>query len=232
MRILVVEDEKQIANFLRSSLEAEYFAVDVASNGEDGSYLARTNVYDLIILDNMLPKKNGIEILKEIRAEGFNTPVLVLSVRTETADKIGLLNAGADDYLGKPFSLEELLARVRALLRRPSQVEGNVLWVDNLMLDAHRHLVRRGSREVRLTRKEFALLEYLMRNRDKVLTRSMIIEHVWDMAADPFSNTIESHITTLRKKIDAGEARRLISTVIGMGYKLGAGQITSLEEEG
>jgi DNA-binding response OmpR family regulator len=220
MRILLVEDEKDIIKFLKLSLESECFVVDVAEDGEKGSYLARTNDYDLIILDNILPKKQGLEVCKEIREEGKNSLILMLSVKSDVATKVDLLNAGADDYLTKPFSLEELLARMRALVRRPKQIESEILQIDNLILDTKRHLVKRKDKEIYLTRKSFMLLEYLMRNQGLVLSRGMIMEHVWDMNADPFSNTIESHILSLRKKIDFGKNKKLIHTVPGRGYKI------------
>ncbi len=221
MRILIVEDEKEILNFLKVSLEAECFVVDMAEDGEGGSYLARTNDYDLIILDNMLPKKSGREICEEIRKDGKNVPILMLSVKSETTTKIDLLNAGADDYLTKPFSFEELLARARALLRRPKQIESETIRVKDLSLDTKKHLAKKGDREIYLTRKEFILLEYLMRNPGLVLSRGMIMEHVWDMHADPFSNTVESHILNIRKKIDSKSKIKLIHTVPGRGYKFG-----------
>jgi DNA-binding response OmpR family regulator len=220
MRVLLVEDEPQIAEFIKKSLRAEYFAVDVASDGEKGLYLGRIHDYDLIILDNMLPKKKGIDVCRELRAHGKTTPILILSVKTETNQKVQLLNAGADDYLMKPFSFEELLARMRALLRRSPHVEGDILKIDNLELDSGKHTVTRGGKEVYLTRKEFMLLQYLLRNLGSVLSRGMIMEHVWDMNADPFSNTIESHILSLRKKINFGNNKKLITTVPGRGYKI------------
>ncbi|TSC89203.1 MAG: two-component system, OmpR family, copper resistance phosphate regulon response regulator CusR [Parcubacteria group bacterium Gr01-1014_3] len=220
MRILIVEDEKQIAQFLRAGLEAESFAVDVATDGERGSFLARTNDYDLIILDNILPKKTGLQVCQEVRKEGKSVPIIVLSVKSEVSTKVELLNSGADDYLSKPFSLEELMARVRALLRRPPKVEGDILQIADLVLDNKKQVVKRGAKEVYLTRKEFALLEYLLKNAGAVLSRGMIMEHVWNMSADPFSNTIESHILSLRRKIDTNVKKRLIHTIPGRGYKL------------
>jgi len=220
MRILLVEDEEKIVDFLKLSLSNECFVVDAAYDGERGSFLARTNDYDLIILDNVLPKKTGLEVCQEIRKEGKMVPSIILSVKSETDFKVKLLNAGADDYLSKPFSLEELLARMRALLRRPRKIEKEILKVSDLLLDKSRHVVERKGRDIYLTRKEFTLLEYLMKNAGNVLSRGMIMEHVWDMNADPFSNTIESHILSLRRKIDFKGAIKLIYTVPGRGYKI------------
>lgn len=220
MRILVIEDENTIRTFIKQSLEAECFAVDVAEDGERGSYLARTNEYDLIILDNVLPKKHGIEVCQEIRSQGISTPIIILSVKSETLTKVDLLNAGADDYLTKPFSFNELLARIRALLRRPHRAEGDILELGSIVLDTRQHIVRNDDKEISLTRKEFGLLEYLMRNPGVVLSRGMIMEHVWNMDVDPFSNTIESHILSLRKKIKCDKKNRIIQTVAGRGYKI------------
>jgi len=220
MRILIVEDEKEILDFLKKSLKNECYAVDVASDGEQGSYFARTNNYDLIILDNVMPKKTGLEVCQDIRKDGNPVPILVLSVKSETTTKVDLLNAGADDYLTKPFSIDELFARIKALLRRPKGMENERLRVDDLVLDFDKHTVQRGEKEIYLTRKEFTLLKYLMKNQGSVLSRSMIMEHVWDMSVDPFSNTIESHIVSLRKKVDLPGRKKLIHTVSGRGYKL------------
>jgi DNA-binding response OmpR family regulator len=220
MRVLVVEDEKEIRNFLEKSFKNECFAVDSADDGEKGSFLARTNDYDVVILDNMMPKKSGLQVCNEIRMDGKNVPIIILSVKSEVTTKIDLLNAGADDYLTKPFSLDELLARVRALARRPKNIEIAVYKVDDLEFDATRNAVRRGGKEIYLTRKEIALLKYFLQNQGTILSRGMIMEHVWDMTADPFSNTIESHILSLRKKIDTEGSKKLIHTVSGRGYKL------------
>jgi DNA-binding response OmpR family regulator len=220
MRILVVEDEEGIASFLKAGLESEYFAVDIAEDGEKGSYLARTNEYDIIILDNMLPIKNGQEVCDDIRKSGKTTPIIMLSARSELGIKVDLLNRGADDYLTKPFSLEELLARIRALLRRPTALSSEVLSTDTLVVDTKQHSVKRGEKEIYLTKKEFMLLELLLKKKGTVVSRGTIMEHVWDMNVDPFSNTIESHILNLRKKIAIKGERELISTLPGIGYKI------------
>jgi DNA-binding response OmpR family regulator len=223
MRILCVEDEKEISAFLKSNLEAECFSVDVAEDGEKGLFLAHTTNYDLIVLDNILPKKSGLEVCQEVRKKGKTMPILMLSVKSDTPTKVQLLNAGADDYLGKPFSLDELLARINALLRRPPSLENETLQVDDLVLDTKSCTVRRGRKEVYLTRKEFMLLKYLLRNTGTVLSRGMILEHVWDMDTDPFSNTIESHVASLRRKIDTAGKKKLIHTVPARGYRIGTG---------
>lgn len=219
MRLLVVEDNKKIRELLKQGFETDY-AVDVAESGDLGSSLAHENTYDLILLDNILPGKTGIEICRELRAFGKTTPIIILSVLSDTTTKVDCLNAGADDYMVKPFSTEELMARVRALLRRPWEIQGEVLEVGDLTLDTRSHAVRRDDVEIHLTRKEFMLLEYLMKNQDIVLSRGMIMEHVWDINADPFSNTIESHILSLRKKIGDTTDKRIIQTISGCGYKI------------
>ncbi len=220
MRILVIEDEEGISNFLKAGLESEYYAVDVAGDGEQGLYLAKINDYDLILLDYMLPKMNGDDVCSSIRKAGKTTPILMLSVKSEMITKVDLLNRGADDYLTKPFSLEELLARMRALLRRPNAIMHECMQIDDLTLDSTSHRVTRGEKEVSLTRKEFMLLEYLLKNKGNTVSRGMLLEHVWDMNVDPFSNTIESHILNIRKKISADGKKDLIQTVSGVGYKI------------
>lgn len=224
MRILVIEDEPEIRGFLTSSLQSENFAVDSADNGEQGSYMARINEYDVILLDYMLPKKTGLEVCTEIRAAGKKMPIILLSVKNGVHDKVTLLNAGVDDYMTKPFSFDELMARIRALFRRPNEMESDVLTVADLKLDRARHKVHRGKREIYLTRKEFSLLECLMRHKGIVLTRGIIMEHVWNVESDPFSNTIEAHILNLRKKIEGVRGRRLIFNVPGRGYKIDEGK--------
>lgn len=218
MRALIVEDEEQLAVTLKKSFEEELFVVDIAKDGKEGSYMARTNNYDLIILDNMLPYKNGLEVCTDIRKENRETPILVLSVKPEVTTKVELLNAGADDYMIKPFSFEELLARARALMRRPTGGRGDILKMGDMVLDKKRHIVKNKERELSLTKKEFMLLQYFMMNPGIVLSRGMIMEHVWDMSADPFSNTIEAHVRSLRKKL--GNSGLLIRTILGRGYKM------------
>jgi len=220
MRILIIEDDKETNEFLRLSLEDEYFIVDTTQDGEQGAFLACTNDYDLIILDYELPKKNGYQICQEIRQGGKSVPIIMISVQSGTETKINTLNIGADDYVTKPYSFQELLARIKALLRRPHKLENNILTIDNLTLDTQRCLVKRGPEKIYLKRKEFILLEYLMKNPRVVLSRGMIMEHVWDNDADPFSNTIETHILNIRRKIDTPNQNKLIHTVQGRGYKL------------
>ncbi|MDB4991884.1 MAG: two component transcriptional regulator, winged helix family [Parcubacteria group bacterium] len=220
MRALIIDDEQGVRDLLAENLRSQCFAVDTASDGTEGSYLARTNTYDIIILDNMLPEKSGIMVCQEIRKTGHTTPILILSALSDTWRKVDLLNGGADDYMIKPFSFEELMARIRALMRRPNDIEGDILTIDDVVLDTKRQSVKRGDKGIYLTRKEFMLLEYLMRNLGNVLSRGMIMEHVWDMTSDPFSNTIESHILSLRKKVDTNPEKKLIYTVPGRGYKI------------
>jgi DNA-binding response OmpR family regulator len=220
MRALVIDDEKGVRETLAENLRTRCFAVDTAEDGTEGSYMARTNEYDIIILDNMLPEKNGITVCEEVRKTGRTTPIIILSVLSDPWRKVDLLNAGADDYMIKPFSFEELMARIRALLRRPLTIEGDVIIIDTLSLDTKQQTVKREEAGIYLTRKEYMLLEYLMRNRGSVLSRAMIMEHVWDMTSDPFSNTIESHILSLRKKVDKPHQQKLIHTVPGRGYRI------------
>ncbi len=202
MRILVIEDEPSIVEFLKSGFEAEGFSVDSADNGSQGSFLARTNSYDIIILDNVLPGKQGLQVCHEIRLNGKGTPIIMLSGISETITKVSLLDMGADDYVTKPFSFGELLARVRAVLRRPSQFVGQVLAVGDLIMNTETREVIRSSKEINFSKKESALLEYFMRNPGRVISRTEILEHVWDMHGDPFSNTVETHVMRLRKKLE------------------------------
>ena len=220
MRILLVEDEKKVASFIRKGLEEEGYAVDLASDGETGSDMGLDGVHDLIILDINLPGKDGLAVLGELRKKKVTTPVLLLTVRTAIEDKVIGLDTGADDYLTKPFAFQELLARVRALLRRQTDAEAPLLEIADLTLDPARRLVFRGEEKIELTTKEFALLDYFMRNPDRVLTRTMIAEHVWDYDFDPMTNVIDVYVNYLRKKIEGGREQKLIHTVRGVGYVL------------
>ena len=220
MRLLVIEDEKKLAGFIKKGLEEEGYALDVAHDGQEGLLLALDGVHDLIILDINLPRMDGISVLKEFRRQQGKTPVLLLTVRAAIEDKVLGLDTGADDYLTKPFSFQELLARIRALLRRRPEVSPPLLQVADLTLDPARRLVSRGGDRLELSTKEFALLDYFMRNPGRVLTRTMIAEHVWDYDFDPMSNIIDVYVNYLRKKIDAGRSDKLLRTVRGVGYVL------------
>jgi len=216
----VVEDEQRVAQFIQKGLKEEGHAVDCAYDGEEGGFLAEVNEYDLIILDLMLPKKNGLTVCSEIRERGVSTPVLMLTARDAVQDKVRGLDAGADDYLTKPFVFDELLARVRALLRRGSESKAPILKIIDLELDPMSRRVTRGGKPIRLTTKEYALLEYMMRNPDRVLSRTRIGEHVWDMNFDPESNVIDVYVSHLRNKVDKGFDVSLIHTLRGQGYML------------
>jgi heavy metal response regulator len=218
MTILVVEDEKKVALFLKKGLQEEGYAVDLAHNGEDGLSMATDIEYDLIVLDIYLPRLDGIEVLKRLREGRVHTPVLLLTIRATIEDKVLGLNSGADDYLTKPFAFDELIARARALLRRRSHLDPAVLRFADLVLDPVRHTVSRGSRRIGLTLKEFSLLEYLMRNTDRVVTRAMITDHVWSHNFDSGTNVVDVYVNYLRKKIDGESEPRLIHTVRGVGY--------------
>jgi len=221
MKILVVEDEHRIANSIKKGLEMDNFAVDVAYDGRTGYDLASVEDYDVAILDLMLPEMDGNEIIKQLRHDKIHTPILVLTAKGQIRDKVNILDSGADDYLVKPFSFEELLARVRALSRRPKDVLDPVLVVGDLSLDRKAFEVKRKGKTIRLSSKEFSLLEYLMRNKGKVLSKDRIISHVWDYDADVLPNTVEVYIKSLREKIEASfKEKPLIVTVRGFGYKI------------
>jgi DNA-binding response OmpR family regulator len=220
MKILLIDDDKHICTFLKQALEEECFEVDVANDGEKGSFLGKTNEYDLIILDYALPSKDGKTICKELRKDDQNYPILMLSVQASPLTKAELLNCGADDYLAKPFSFEELLARVKALLRRAPEIKSDVIRAGNLTIDVNSQIVKKEGKEIDLTPKEYMLLEYLAKNKERVVSRAKIMEHVWDMNADMFSNTIEAHISNLRKKIDPTDKEGVIKSVSGRGYKI------------
>lgn len=219
MRILIIEDESPIRNVLRLSLESECFVVDEAEDGEKGSYMARTNEYDLIILDNIMPKKFGTEVCKEIREAAISTPIIMLSVKDAVIDKVKVLNYGADDYVTKPFSFDELRARIHCLLRRPKEAVYEVLSCGPLTLDRAKQIVTCRNKTIYLTRKEFSLLEILMIHKDTVVSRGQILEHAWDINANPFSNTIEAHMFALRRKL-SDTKKKLIQNIPGRGYKL------------
>ena len=218
MRILIVEDDKKVAGFIKKGLEEETYAVDVSYDGEDGLHLGSEGQYDLIILDIMLPKIDGLEILSQLRDQGRDTPILLLTAKDAVDDRVTGLNKGADDYLTKPFAFSELLARVRVLLRRGKAEVKTTLQISDLTLDLVSHNVNRGGDEIELTGKEYSLLEYFMRNQEKVLTRTMIAEHVWDYNFDTFTNVIDVYINHLRKKIDKGRESKLLHTLRGVGY--------------
>ncbi len=222
MRILVLEDDRKIANAIKKGLEQESFAVDVSYSGKDGAGNALTIEYDLIILDRMLPVIDGIAICKMLRDKKYKTPILILTAKDKISDRVEGLDAGADDYLIKPFAFEELLARIRALMRRPKNVSENILKVGDLELSRATYLVTRDGKEIKLSTKEFALLEYLMKNTDRILTKDNIIEHVWDYDADILPNTVEVYIGYLRNKIDKPFPQKpnLIKTARGFGYHL------------
>jgi heavy metal response regulator len=220
MRILVIEDEKKVANFIKKGLEEEHYAVDTAYDGEEGLDLAEANEYDLIVLDLMIPKIEGLEVLKTIRGKKNNTPVLVLTAKNTVEDIVKGLDAGCDDYLTKPFAFMEFLARVRALLRREKKDKEPLLRIADLTLSLVTHKVTRKEKEIELTSKEYALLEYFMRNPDKVLTRTMISEHVWDYHFDSMTNVVDVYVNYLRKKIDKDFEPKLIHTLRGIGYMM------------
>lgn len=222
MRILIAEDDAPLASFLRKGLEAEHYAVDVANDGEAASELAKAYEYDLLLLDLNLPKRDGVAVLHDVRCAKEGVPILVLTGRSRVEDRVATLDQGADDYVTKPFSFSELSARVRALLRRGKLPQQVTLQVQDLMLDRIEHKVERGGKRIDLTSKEFALLEYLMRNAGRCITRAMIIEHVWNISFDTTTNVVDVYINYLRKKMDEDATHKLIHTVRGTGYVLAA----------
>lgn len=223
MRILVIEDEHRIAQAIKKGLEQETFAVDLAYNGKDGFDLAMGEEYDVILLDIMLPEMDGITLLKKFRANGKHTPVLLLTAKSQVEDKIRGLDSGADDYLIKPFAFEELLARVRALIRRPQASQGSTLVVSDVSLDTHTKMVTRGATPIALSQKEYALLEYLLRYPKHVVTKDQIIAHVWNYDANVLPNTVEVTIKNLRMKLEKPFPKKeaIIKTIRGFGYTLG-----------
>jgi len=221
VRILVIEDNPKMAQAIQKGLQANGYAVDVSHGGFEGEEKAVLEPYDLIILDLMLPDRDGVDVCRNLRRRCVETPVIMLTALSGTDDKVAGLDAGADDYLTKPFEFEELLARVRAMLRRGEASEGRVLECDDLKLDLYTRMATRGEQEFELSNKEFGLLEYLMRNPNRVLSRTQITEKVWDMNYEPGSNVIDVYISSLRKKIDRGYERELIHTIKGAGYRFG-----------
>jgi DNA-binding response OmpR family regulator len=219
MRILVVEDERKAAGVLRRGLEEQGYAVDLAYDGEEGQVLAEVEPYDLVILDVMLPLRDGLAVCRRLREHGKNMPILMLTARDTVDDRVGGLDSGADDYLVKPFAFRELLARVRALLRRDSFSKETVLRVGNLELDTSQRIVRRAGKEIELTSKEYAIIEYFMRNPNQVLTRTQIAEHIWDYDFVAMSNVIDVYIGSLRRKL-GDKSQCLLRTVRGAGYRL------------
>jgi two-component system, OmpR family, copper resistance phosphate regulon response regulator CusR len=220
MRILLVEDEPSAAQMLAKGLREQSYAVDVATDGEAAVYQAGINDYDLVILDVMLPLKDGLEVCRELRAEGLTFPILMLTARDAPLDRVAGLDMGADDYLTKPFDFHELLARLRALLRRGPALRPETVEITDLCIDMRARRVRRGGRQIELTAKEYALLEYMARRAGEVITRAEIAEHVWEENFDPFSNLIEVYVQRLRRKIDEGHAPKLLRTRRGEGYVL------------
>lgn len=221
MRVLVIEDNPKMAAGIQRGLREHGFATDVCHTGFEGEDLGAGDEYDAIVLDLMLPDRDGVEVCRNLRRRCVSTPILMLTALSSTDDKVAGLDAGADDYLTKPFEFEELLARLRALLRRGEASEGRVLDCEDLKLDLYTRVASRGEEDFELSNKEFALLEYLMRNPNRVLSRTQIAEKVWDMNFEPGSNVIDVYISNLRKKIDRGQERELIHTIKGAGYRFG-----------
>lgn len=220
MHVLVIEDERKVASFIQRGLEAEHYSVDIAYDGEEGLTQLFDGSYDLVILDVMLPKRDGLSVLREARRRKVQTPILLLTARDTLVDKVAGLDQGADDYLTKPFAFEELLARVRALLRRGAPTQSTTLTLADLSLDPATRQVTRAGKKLDLTAKEFALLEFFLRNPGRVLSRVLIAQHVWGVDFDTFTNVIDVYVKYLRKKIDADFEPKLIHTVRGAGYVL------------
>ncbi|AEE15077.1 two component transcriptional regulator, winged helix family [Thermodesulfobium narugense DSM 14796] len=220
MRLLIVEDEKTLANLIKKGFEEEGYAVDVTYNGEDGLFFAKNNIYDAIVLDIMLPIIDGISLLKELREQNISTPVIILTAKDSVKDKVLGLDSGSDDYLTKPFSFEELLSRVRALIRRRFATSSPIIKISDLVIDTAQKTIKRGNKRIDLSAKEYALLEYLALNKNKVISRTSIIEHLYDEDFDLYSNVIDVFINRIRNKIDKDFDKKLIHTYRGIGYSL------------
>lgn len=220
MRILVVEDERKVASFIKRGLEEERYTVETAPDGEEGLRLAQNNVFDAIVLDVMLPKLDGYSVLRTLRADGNVTPVLMLTARGTTEDRVQGLDLGADDYLAKPFHFEELAARLRSILRRSTPEKTTKITCGGLTLDLVTHMAYRDGKEIELTTKEYSLLEYLMRNKERILSRSMIMQHVWKHSFDPESNIIDVYVKRLRQKIERPDKAQLVQSIRGVGYRM------------
>ena len=220
MRILLVEDNERLSKNTKKGLVEEGFAVDAAYDGDEGLYMAQEETYDLIILDVMLPKKSGIEVCQILRKSNVKTAILMLTARSQLTEKVEGLNAGADDYLTKPFEFPELLARIQALLRRSYKQISTVINIADLEIDPVKHTVKRNNKQISLTPKEFSIVDLLARNKDQVITRTQIIEHTWDYHFDSMSNVVDVFIASVRKKIDSGHKQKLLKTVRGVGFKL------------
>ncbi|MEI6305003.1 MAG: response regulator transcription factor [Candidatus Taylorbacteria bacterium] len=218
MKILIVEDDKSISETLRSGLMAAAHNVEVADNGNDGSFMARSFIYDAIILDYSLPKKDGLAVCREIRALGKTTPIIFLSVTDDTEVKVAAFECGADDYMTKPFSLQELYARLKVLSRRPEKTSIPTLEIHDLKIDPSRNIVTRGNKIIKVTRKEFSMLEYLIKHKGTLVSRALLMEHVWTADSNPFSNTVEAHMRNLRVKLNTGNKPNLIANLPGRGY--------------
>ena len=221
MRILIVEDEHRLSNVIKKGFVEDGFAVDQAFDGEEGQYLAEGEQYDLIVLDIMLPKIDGLQLCKELRKKNIKIPILMLTAKSTTEDKVAGLDSGADDYITKPFSFVEFRSRVHALIRRSHQETSPTLRIEDLEVDPLKHIVKRGEKTINLTPKEFAVLELLLRHKSEVVSRTMIIEHVWDYNFDGMSNVVDVFVVSLRKKIDSASKKKLIQTIHGVGYKIG-----------
>lgn len=220
MKILIIEDERKIVHFLKQGLKSEGFTVDVASDGEEGLYMAENGAFDFLILDLRLPKIDGITVCKKIREQGQTLPILMLTAKDSIEDRITGLDSGADDYMTKPFSFTELLARIRALRRRQTNIQAKILSIDNLTLNPETYEVKRGDKEIKLSATEFKLLHYLLENQSRVLSKTILLEKVWEFNFSPESNIVEVYIKYLREKIDKGFSKPLIQTVRGVGYRI------------